>query len=73
MKKIVFCVTTLSKGGAERVICNLANYFSNNQDFDVSIIAINKSNVEYHLNDNVKVYFANDLSKHGKIRNNMER
>lgn len=69
MKKIIFCVTTLSKGGAERVICNLANYFSIQQDYDVSIVAINKSKIEYDLNDNVKVYFANDLSKKGRFRN----
>lgn len=73
MKEIVFCITTLSKGGAERVICNLANYFSELSNYKVSIISINKSPKAYDLDKKINIYYANDLSLKGRLKNILKR
>ena len=51
--KIVFVSDTMVKGGAERVIANLANYLQKNNE--IYILTLYNSNVEYKLNDNIKV------------------
>lgn len=52
-KKIVFCIDSLAKGGAERVVSILANKLV--QSNDVSIITILDKKVEYELNSNIKL------------------
>ena len=50
--KILFNCLTMEKGGAERVITLLSNYFS--KDNDVSILTLTKSEDAYKLNSSVK-------------------
>lgn len=52
--KIVFCVPSLGKGGAERVVSNLANYLSSHND-DVLIIVNTKNNIAYKIDDDVRL------------------
>jgi GalNAc-alpha-(1->4)-GalNAc-alpha-(1->3)-diNAcBac-PP-undecaprenol alpha-1,4-N-acetyl-D-galactosaminyltransferase len=53
-KKYVFIIGALSFGGAERVICNLANEFSRN-NHDVILIALHKREPSYMLNKEITV------------------
>ena len=52
--KIMICIPQLIKGGAERVACNLSNYFVNN-DNDVSLVSLRNYKPEYSLDEKVKV------------------
>lgn len=51
--KILFCINSLVKGGAERVISNLANYFANKDE--VAIMTLTNFDVEYELKSNINV------------------
>jgi len=51
--KIVFCINSLVKGGAERVITNLANYFI--KDHDITIITLTNYEIGYEINKDVKI------------------
>lgn len=66
--KITFCITSLGKGGAERVICNLSNYFASSLVYSVSILAVNKSKVAYDLDSSIKLFFADDKLSKNKIK-----
>lgn len=62
-KEIVFLVLHLGTGGAERVICNLANLLCSN--YKVKIISTYKLDETpcFHLNEKVKIeYLITDLS-----------
>lgn len=52
--KILFCINSLEKGGAERVVCNLSNYLST--EYDISILTMINSKPQYPLNENIKLY-----------------
>ena len=52
--KIVFYISSLNKGGAERVISNLANYFSNDKKNEVYLI-LESPIVKYTISNNVHV------------------
>ena len=75
--KILFCVGTLSNGGAERVICTLANNFAKKNN--IKIVSITKTNIAYELDRNIDVdfidneYFDNRLPKKRRIRKNIKR
>lgn len=59
-KKILFITTSMGRGGAERVISILANHYSKN-GYDVEIVMLWHSMMEYNLNPNIKVIdFSND-------------
>lgn len=69
-KKIAFYIGSLNKGGAERVITNLAEYFLIN-GYDVTVITKFIAPVEYPLSDGIKRIVA-DITKDeekGRIRN----
>lgn len=51
--KILFSIDTMTKGGAERVISNLANIFSKNNE-DVSILTLLKGDSAYQLDSKIK-------------------
>jgi len=53
-KKVVFITSSLSSGGAERVISELSNYFSQHK-IDVYILLISQNQIEYDLCDNIKI------------------
>ena len=52
--KIAFCYGNLQRGGAQRVICCLANDFLRRGD-QVSILTLNDGETEYELSPEVKV------------------
>ena len=63
--KIMFYTSTMRKGGGERVIANLANYFS--KDNEVLIVSTFNTEAEYRLNKNIKfVRFDNQIGNSGK-------
>ena len=62
-KKIVFVISAMSRGGAERVISILSNYYVNN-GYDVSIVMLWHNMQEYELDARIKLV---DLSN-DKIR-----
>lgn len=51
--KILFCIDTMSKGGAERVIANLANNLNGRNQ--VTILTLSKRKIEYKLNDGINI------------------
>ena len=71
MKKILFGITSLSLGGAERVLVDIVNKLQN--DYDITIFTIySKGEMEKQLNSNVKVQSLinkrfNELNKFQKI------
>lgn len=62
--KILFCIGSMSKGGAERVISNLTNYLS--KENDIYIIATKIKNIAYNLNENINIRSL----EHSEDRNN---
>ena len=40
MKKIIFGITSLTLGGAERVLVDLTNKLSKNNDYEITILTI---------------------------------
>lgn len=71
--KILFCIDSMTKGGAERVISNLSNYLINN-GYDVNILTVVNSDIEYDINAKVKLECLEDKfinvrnEKNGKIK-----
>lgn len=62
-KKIVLALPTLHSGGMERVMSELANYFSEFSDTSVHLILFGKKpEVFYQLTENVTVHTANKHS-----------
>lgn len=62
--KILFCIDSMTKGGAERVISNLANMFVNEANSEVYILTLLKGDSAYQLND--KIHFDSLKIKEGK-------
>lgn len=62
-KKLFFVINNLQRGGAERVLCILANEFYL-QGFDVSIVCLNKAEPAYPISPQIKL--INLLSARGK-------
>lgn len=52
---ICFFITTLTKGGAERVISNLANGFSENSTNKIEILTMYNTKIDYDLNKNIVI------------------
>ena len=75
--KIMFNISSLSKGGAERVISNLANYFI--KKYEVSILINNNNSQSYEINNKVKIfeldskYIKNPLTRNIKRIKNAKR
>ena len=58
MKKVLFIINSLKyRSGIERVACALANLFTKQLRYDITIINRDtiKENVAYHLNEEVSV------------------
>lgn len=54
--KILFCIDSMTKGGAERVVSNLTDYLvKKDLKNDVYILTITNSEVDYKLNEKVKL------------------
>lgn len=52
--KLCFVINSLEGGGAERVISNLANHFSD-KDCSVTMICLNTAKVKYQINKQIKI------------------
>ena len=62
-KKIVFVISAMTRGGAERVVSILANHYAE-KEFDVSIVLLWHSTVEYELDSSVRIVnLSNDKIK----------
>lgn len=57
MKKIALFINSLQKGGSERVIVNLAEYFHRKQ-YEVILVTQYKKEVEYDLTEGIKRVFS---------------
>lgn len=57
--KILFCIDSLRKGGAERVISNLSNAFIKD-NLNISILMISKCKIEYELNPEIELNYLED-------------
>lgn len=64
-KRIFFICGSMSKGGAERVLSNIANYLI---DCDIYILTLLNFNSDYYLNSNVQII---NLSKTGSYFKNV--
>ena len=63
MKKILLYIDTLGRGGAERVLTNLANEFTKN-GYQVVFVIVEKVENEYPLDDRIKkIYFSSRSKK----------
>lgn len=62
--KILFCIDSLGKGGAERVVSTLANELSQNNQ--VSIITLVNEQVAYELKENVNLIELGKLKYNSK-------
>lgn len=64
--KIAFYISSLGKGGAERVISNLVNYFSNDSNYEVYLI-LERPTIDYKVNNNVKTFILDSKVKNYNI------
>lgn len=60
MKKIALFINSLQKGGSERVIVNLAEYF-HGKGYEVLLVTQYKREVEYDINPAIKEYILNRI------------
>lgn len=62
MKKIMFVIASLHRGGAEGVLSVVANQFAK-KGFDVSVLTILSDDQDYTLKENIKIIKMIDLLK----------
>lgn len=68
-KRIALLINSLSGGGAERVTCNLANYFYE-KGYSVDVITLTNKNDTYELDDGVeRVCLLDDKERSNKVKN----
>lgn len=75
MKRIALFISSLQKGGSERVMVNLAEYF-HKQKYDVILVTQYKKDVEYDISPEIRrVYSEPDetLLQGGRIKNFITR
>lgn len=73
MKKIFFYINTLGNGGAERVMVNLADFFSNN-NYDVTLITSFKKESEYLLSSKTRrISLEKEEIKQSRFKRNLSR
>ena len=71
MKKVLFYIDSMQKGGANRVMANLVNYFSK-KEFNVILvndIALDTDKPEYEVNTLVKRIILNESGANAVISN----
>ena len=70
--KIIFCLGSMSKGGAERVVANLCNYLI--EENEVTIVTTKGKKSEYNLDERIKINcLENEEAKKNFILKNIER
>ena len=70
--KLMFCLGSLDRGGAERVVCNLANYFARKDD-EVTIMVTRLNNIGYELDKKIKIVVLDSDSYYRKAFRNIKR
>lgn len=74
MKKVLFYIDHRNRGGAQRVMVELANYFHNNKLYEVVFVAQNESKYNaYKLAGEVKEIVVGDSRKSNFIQKQMKR
>lgn len=69
MKRLVFFLSSLEEGGAQRVVSILSNKLVE-RDFDVTILTYFDEEVNYHINEKIKlVSVIKETGKTGKLQN----
>jgi glycosyltransferase involved in cell wall biosynthesis len=66
--KLCFVINSLEGGGAERVMSNLANHFSD-KDCSVTMICLNTAQVKYKINTQVKIINLVERKDHQNLLN----
>ena len=66
MKKILFYINTLERGGAERVLCNLANQFLED-NYAIAFVTSYRTQNEYNLNKQIKRYNLEESDLSGNV------
>lgn len=61
--KIFFIISTLERGGAERVVINLASAFKK-RGHDVSVVTFRKAEEEYAVPNDIKRFFLEKKNLH---------
>ena len=69
--KILFCISSLGKGGAERVVSILANQLSN--EHEVGIIVNTANDISYKLENVVKIIQLDEEKTKNPIIRNVKR
>lgn len=73
--KIIFYIDTMGRGGAQRVMCNLVNYFAKR---DYEVILINDAKLEkdvpvYDVENRITRYYLKENFEGNPIKKNIER
>lgn len=69
MNKVLFYGNSLCRGGAERVLTQLVNFFSENNIYDTYYLLHNDINgPSYSVENRVPIYYLNNESKNSKIK-----
>lgn len=69
IKSILFIISSLGTGGAERVVSELSNYFCQNS-IKVYILLLSNNNVNYDLNENIKIIYGSEqINSNNKLSN----
>lgn len=68
--RVVFCLGGLEKGGAERVICNLANFLISKKN-DVYLMVTKTDSVEYDLDKKISITELDDRKYQNFILRNI--
>ena len=63
--KICFCINQLTKGGAERVVINLANYLCH--DNEITIISLLNKKCEYSFDEKIDIIYLDKNKNLNKI------
>ncbi len=62
--KMLFSIDSMYKGGAERVMANLCNYFSS--DNEVTLVYMNDHGINYPLNQNISTFCLDSYIKNNQ-------
>lgn len=62
MRRLIFLTLSLTRGGAERVICNMCNEYFSKKD-EVTIISLMAAKPEYELEPNIRVLYVDQTAE----------
>ncbi len=73
--KVLFCIDSLTKGGAERVISNLSNYLVKKEENEINVLTILNTKVQYEFDERVKISSLEDekIEKLNKVSKFIQR